>query len=65
MADHQKPFQPGDEIERLYGVHTVAEALKNPKRKFIKLLATKNAADRLAPELQPAEGLVDHPRTRG
>lgn len=54
MADHQKSPHGTDEIERLYGAHTVAEALKNPKRKFIKLLATKNAADRLAPEIAQA-----------
>jgi len=54
MADHQKSPQGSDDIERLYGVHTVAEALKNPNRKFIKLLATKNAADRLSPEIAEA-----------
>jgi 23S rRNA (guanosine2251-2'-O)-methyltransferase len=54
MADHQKPSQASEEIERLYGVHTVAEALKNPKRKFIRLLATKNAADRLQAEIAEA-----------
>ena len=60
MADHQKPTRANDEIERLYGVHTVAEALKNPKRKFIKLLATKNAADRLTSEIAHA-GLTPEP----
>ncbi|MBK1864968.1 23S rRNA (guanosine(2251)-2'-O)-methyltransferase RlmB [Aestuariivirga sp. YIM B02566] len=59
MSDHQK-HQPGnDEIERLYGVHTVGEALKNPKRKFIKLLATKNAADRLAAEIAQARITIE------
>ena len=29
MAEHQKPARANDEIERVYGVHTVAEALKN------------------------------------
>src|SRR5262245_35044729 len=60
MADHQKPSQANDEIERLYGVHTVAEALKNPKRKFIRLLATKTAADRLHSEIIQA-GLTPEP----
>lgn len=60
MADHQKHQPDNDEIERLYGIHTVAEALKNPKRKFIKLLATKNAADRLATEIAAA-GLTAEP----
>jgi 23S rRNA (guanosine2251-2'-O)-methyltransferase len=59
MSDHQK-HQPGNsEIERLYGVHTVGEALKNPKRKFIKLLATKNAADRLADEIAQARITIE------
>jgi 23S rRNA (guanosine2251-2'-O)-methyltransferase len=60
MADHQKSPQGNDEIERLYGAHPVAEALKNPKRKFIKLLATKNAADRLATEIAEA-GITPEP----
>jgi 23S rRNA (guanosine2251-2'-O)-methyltransferase len=41
----------------LYGVHPVAEALKNPKRKLISLRASKNAADRLANEIA-ARGLL-------
>lgn len=59
MADHQKHQPNNDDIERLYGVHTVAEALKNPKRKFIKLLATKNAADRLQEEIAQARITVE------
>jgi 23S rRNA (guanosine2251-2'-O)-methyltransferase len=59
MSDHQKRQPGNDEIERLYGVHTVGEALKNPKRKFIKLLATKNAADRLADEIAQARIAID------
>jgi len=31
MADHQKHPPGNDEIERLYGAHPVAEALKNPE----------------------------------
>jgi 23S rRNA (guanosine2251-2'-O)-methyltransferase len=60
MADHQKPPLANDEIERLYGVHTVAEALKNPRRGFVRLLATKNAADRLHAEIVQA-GLTPEP----
>ncbi len=60
MADHQKHQPDNEEVERLYGVHTVAEALKNPKRRFIKLLATKNAADRLTDEIARA-GIVVEP----
>ena len=40
--------EPNDII---YGVHPVAEALKNPKRKIYSLKASKNAADRLAAEI--------------
>lgn len=37
-----------DEVALLYGWHTVAEALGNPQRHFRKILATENAANRLA-----------------
>ncbi|MFG1478231.1 23S rRNA (guanosine(2251)-2'-O)-methyltransferase RlmB [Xanthobacter sp. V4C-4] len=37
-----------DEVALLYGWHTVAEALANPKRRFRRILATENAAHRLA-----------------
>ncbi|CAN5550760.1 23S rRNA (guanosine(2251)-2'-O)-methyltransferase RlmB [soil metagenome] len=46
---------PNADIERLYGFHTVEEALKNPQRKFIRLLATKNAIARLAGEITAAD----------
>jgi 23S rRNA (guanosine2251-2'-O)-methyltransferase len=36
-----------DENDVIYGVHPVEEALKNPKRKFVKLTCTLNGADRL------------------
>jgi 23S rRNA (guanosine2251-2'-O)-methyltransferase len=42
------------EVEILYGLHTAGEALKNPRRKFIRLHATKNAASRLANEIAGA-----------
>jgi 23S rRNA (guanosine2251-2'-O)-methyltransferase len=51
MTVRQMNPQVPDDVERLYGIHTVAEALKNPKRKFIQLIATKNAADRVAAEI--------------
>lgn len=35
----------------IYGVHPVAEALKNPRRKIYSLKASRNAADRLAAEI--------------
>ncbi|MBC8035776.1 MAG: 23S rRNA (guanosine(2251)-2'-O)-methyltransferase RlmB [Rhizobiales bacterium] len=48
----------------IYGVHPVAEALKNPKRRFISLLASKNAADRIAAEIEAANLALEivHPR---
>jgi 23S rRNA (guanosine2251-2'-O)-methyltransferase len=36
-----------DENDVIYGAHPVEEALKNPKRKFVKLTCTLNGADRL------------------
>ncbi|MEP2944303.1 MAG: 23S rRNA (guanosine(2251)-2'-O)-methyltransferase RlmB [Hyphomicrobiales bacterium] len=44
-----------DEIV-LYGIHAVKAALLNKKRRFIKVLATRNAADRLTESLN-ARGL--------
>jgi 23S rRNA (guanosine2251-2'-O)-methyltransferase len=44
-----------DDVETLYGLHTAGEALKNPQRKFIRLHATKNAAQRLAAEIAGAK----------
>lgn len=35
----------------IYGVHPVAEALKNPRRRWVKLVATRNGAGRLAAEI--------------
>lgn len=39
-----------DDVALLYGWHTVAEAIGNPKRRFRKLMATENAINRLAEE---------------
>ena len=36
-----------DQNDVLYGAHPVEEALKNPKRKFVKLTTTLNGAERL------------------
>ncbi len=42
------PHRPGDIEEAvLFGVHPVVEALRNPKRRFRRLLATENALRRL------------------
>lgn len=40
-----------DAIVALYGVHPVTEALKNPRRKPLRLLATENGANRLAEDV--------------
>ncbi|MBI2719113.1 MAG: 23S rRNA (guanosine(2251)-2'-O)-methyltransferase RlmB [Rhizobiales bacterium] len=48
----------------IYGSHPVEEALGNPRRRFLSLTASKNAADRLA-EVIAAAGLtpaIVHPR---
>jgi 23S rRNA (guanosine2251-2'-O)-methyltransferase len=47
-----KPASPDNDI--IYGVHPVGEALKNSRRKFVKLLATQNAAERLKAEITGA-----------
>ncbi|MDF2810106.1 MAG: methyltransferase, TrmH family, group 3 [Microvirga sp.] len=39
-----------EDVAVLYGWHSVAEALRNPKRRIRRLLATENAAKRLAEE---------------
>jgi 23S rRNA (guanosine2251-2'-O)-methyltransferase len=43
-------LKPSDETAVLYGWHTVTAALKNPARSWRKILATENAARRLADE---------------
>ena len=42
-----------DQNDMLYGAHSVEEALKNPKRKFVKLTTTLNGAERLKEFTQP------------
>jgi len=47
-------LRPPDEVTVLYGWHPVTAALQNPARRVRKLLATENAARRLADENIPA-----------
>jgi 23S rRNA (guanosine2251-2'-O)-methyltransferase len=49
----RESFKPGDNVATLYGWHTVKAALENPARNLRKLLATENAARRLADEGVP------------
>ena len=73
MADkspHPLPHRPAGALargdsERLYGIHTVEAALINPERRILRLLATANAARRLAPVLASAgiEPEIVSPRT--
>lgn len=42
-----------DENDIIYGAHPVEEALKNPKRKIVKLTCTLNAAERLKALIKP------------
>lgn len=49
------PWAGADDVALLYGWHTVAEAIGNPRRRFRRLMATENAIHRLAEEgLQPS-----------
>jgi 23S rRNA (guanosine2251-2'-O)-methyltransferase len=42
-----------DENDVIYGAHPVVEALKNPKRKFVKLMCTLNGVERLKEFTRP------------
>jgi 23S rRNA (guanosine2251-2'-O)-methyltransferase len=49
----RESLRPDDDVATLYGWHTVKAALENPARNPRKLLATENAARRLADEGVP------------
>ena len=53
----RESLRPDDEIATLYGWHTVKAALENPARRVRKLLATENAARRLAEEKRGARNV--------
>jgi 23S rRNA (guanosine2251-2'-O)-methyltransferase len=46
---------PSDGLVRLYGLHTVRAAIDNPKRKIVRMLATRNALERMS--IADASGL--------
>jgi len=41
------PSPPPDGLVRLYGLHTVRAAIDNPRRRIVRLIATRNALQRL------------------
>jgi 23S rRNA (guanosine2251-2'-O)-methyltransferase len=47
------------DTELIYGMHSVTEALSNRRRRLIKLLATRNAAQRLAAEIAQSKVPVE------
>jgi 23S rRNA (guanosine2251-2'-O)-methyltransferase len=58
------PGQRDDGLLALYGIHTVVEALRNPRRRLVRLVTTENALQRLreaVPELplEPALSTAD------
>ncbi|MEM7300701.1 MAG: 23S rRNA (guanosine(2251)-2'-O)-methyltransferase RlmB [Pseudomonadota bacterium] len=56
---------PGEDLVRLYGLHSVREALANPKRRWVKLSATLNALNRLdLPDLSEGNPKVSLCQTR-
>jgi 23S rRNA (guanosine2251-2'-O)-methyltransferase len=44
-------YTPDEGLVVLYGAHPIVEALRNPRRRFIKFLATENAIRRTAEDL--------------
>ncbi len=60
-SSRQRP-EPDDSICILYGWHPVIEALRNPRRKVIRFLASENAARKIHDEFEDrAEALVASP----
>jgi 23S rRNA (guanosine2251-2'-O)-methyltransferase len=57
----RESLQPADDVTVLYGLHTVKAVLENPARHIRKLLATENAARRLAEVSVQAAGVAARP----
>jgi 23S rRNA (guanosine2251-2'-O)-methyltransferase len=63
QADRQRTSRPrhdGDERLRLFGLHAAESALANPQRTVVRVLATENAAQKLA-ALLAKRGLTPEP----
>jgi 23S rRNA (guanosine2251-2'-O)-methyltransferase len=64
MSGRGAAAQPDDGLVRLFGSHAVEAALKNPRRRALRLLATENAERRLA-EVIAAKGVLIDRATPG
>src|SRR5262245_8232685 len=63
QADRHRTSRPrhdGAEPLRLFGLHAAESALANPRRTVVRVLATENAAQKLAP-LLAKRGLTPEP----
>ena len=59
-SGNPRPRQDCPERLRLFGLHAAEAALANPRRKVVRLLATENAAQKLA-SLLAKRGLTPEP----
>ncbi len=56
------PGERNDGLSLIYGIHSVREALANPRRRFVRLIATENGALRLKEDgLLPLEPVIVKP----